>query len=154
MIITHASNEKIEKISSRLDGPLRGCLFFGYEGNTYNLTKCNFQYNLEIDEGNTIEARRFFYEHSENEVVVLEVLEMMRTEVFASFDEMSDSDLCELLDETQGTHELDMEAAWLVQQYQGILAHKLGYDACESFDEQGVVFIVYCVDRKLEEVAA
>lgn len=75
---------------------------------------------------------------------------MMRDE---GFDEMSDSELCELLDETSGTHELDAEAAWLVQQYQGILAHRLGYDACESIDENGVVFIVYCVDCNLEEVA-
>ncbi len=154
MIITHASYEKIEKVSRALDGPLRGCLFFGYEGNTYNLTQCNFQYNLEVDEDNTIKACRFFYEHSEDEAEVLEVLGMMRSEVLTPFDEMSDSELCELLDETQGTHGLDMEAAWLVQQYQGILAHKLGYDACESFDEQGVVFIAYCVDRELREATA
>lgn len=154
MIITHASHEKIKKVSSQLDCPLRGCLFFGYEGNTYNLTQCNFQYDLEINEDNIIRATRFFYEHLEDEPEVLDVLEIMRSEVFAPFDDMSNEQLCELLDETENTNELEAEAAWLVRQYQGILAHKLGYDACESFDEQGVVFIAYCVGRELKEVVA
>lgn len=153
MIITHASATKIEKVENdyMYSNCLKGCLFFAGEGNNYNLAgDVAFQYNLNIDENNIIEVSRFWYEHEESDQAVQDVFEMMRDDVFC-WDEHSNEQLAELLDgtETDGNAEAD----WAVQQYQGILAHKLGYDCAESFDEQGVVYIAYCVERKLEEVA-
>lgn len=145
MIITHASQDEIIQINKHsYTTPQRGCLFFADEGNTYNLAgECNHQYNLDVNE--TIEARRFFYEHDADDKRVLSVLDMMRLE--SEFCDMSNEQLCELLDETEFSDEAC--AGWLVQQYQGILADALGYDCAESFDEQGVVYIAYCVDKNL-----
>lgn len=156
MIITHASSEKITEVKSHVafDLPYKGCLFFGDEGNSYNLTKCNFQYNLEVE--NIIRTKRFFYEHDTNEEAVQEVFDMMRNDL-CLFD-ADDSVLADLLDETTSIHD-DTEftgdsayADWSIQQFQGILAHKLGYDCAESFDEQGTVYIAYCVNREMQEV--
>lgn len=138
MIITHASADKIETIETNKFGLRKGCLFFAGEGNTYNLAgECNFQLNIEVDEDNIIESRRFFYDHEASEVS--EILELMSIEL-----DVDDQEACDLLDETEnGVGRFDSEQLWIIQQYQGLVAHKLGYDACESFDEQGQVFIKF-----------
>jgi hypothetical protein len=152
MIITHASHEKIESVESNpaLSLCLKGCLCFADEGNTYNLVnECNYQYNLEVDEDNIIDVSRFWYEHEESEPAAQDVFEMMRDDIFG-WDDCTDEELAELLDGSADIH--DADASWAVQQYQGILAHKLGYDCAKDFDEQGVVYVAYCVDRDLQEV--
>lgn len=155
MIITHASDRKITKISSSMGDALRGCLFFAAEGNTYNLTgECNFQYNLDVSEDKIIEARRFFFEHDFNDEIILDVLNALRNELNLDCD---DETMSTIIDESSDIGDYvssdDLAvSSWLVQQYQGILAHKLGYDCVESFDEQGTVYIAYCVNRKLEEI--
>ncbi len=157
MIITHASSERITEVKDFVDYglPYRGCLFFGEEDNSYNLTECNFKYNLEVE--NVIRTKRFFYEHDTSESAVREVFDMMRNGISALSD-AEDSVLADLLDETTSIYddmEFDGDCAyidWSIQQFQGILAHKLGYDCAESFDEQGTVYIAYCVNRKLQEV--
>lgn len=157
MIITHASGEKINEVTEMAGHDfLRGCLFFGSEGNTYNmaLTGCAYQYNLEIDESKVIEVSRFFYDHSSDEPAVVEVLEALREELGV---ECSNEEMADIIDETADIEDYecsvdDGTARWLIQQYQGILAHKLGYDAAESSDEQGLVYIVYCVGKELKEV--
>lgn len=154
MIITHASAEKIEKVEtySVFNNCHKGCLFFAGEGNDYNLAGyVEFQYNLDVNEDNIIEVRRFWYEHEETEPAVQEVFEMMRDDVFG-WDEHSDEQLMELLDATTEAGS-DAEADWAVQQYQGILAHKLGYDCAKAVDEQGAVWIAYCVGREMQEIA-
>lgn len=153
MIITHASATKIETVESNYtySNCLKGCLFFAGEGNEYNLAgEAAFQYNLNVDEDKIIKVSRFWYEHEESEQAVQDVFEMMRDDVFGWY-EYSDEQLAELLDATET--EADGEADWAVQQYQGILAHKLGYDCAVAFDEQGVVYIAYCVGRELQGVA-
>lgn len=157
MIITHASHERITEVKDIVDYdlPYKGCLFFGDEGNTYNLNmECKFQYNLEVE--NIIRTKRFFYEHDTNEEAVQEVFEMMRNDL-CMFD-ADDSVLADLLDETTSIHDDEefngdyAHVDWSIQQFQGILAHKLGYDCAESFDEQGTVYISYCVGREMQEV--
>ncbi len=158
MIITHASQEKIEIVTSTHDcNAYRGCLFFAAEGNTYNMiSECNFQYNLDVE--NIIEVSQIFYRHSHDEDIIAQVLNEMRDEL-ALGDDVSLEELADILDETTDCLKLfDFEAEdaceqpWIIQQYQGILAHKLGYDCAESKDEQGAVYIAYCVDRKLQEL--
>ena len=150
MNITHASIERITEVteSNAYSIVYKGCLFFAEEGNTYCLGEdaANYHYSIEVE--NVIETSSFFYKHDYAEEAVQEVFEMMRNDCFG-WDEMTDEELSELLDETKT--ELDAEADWAVQQYQGILAHKLGYDAAESEDEQGTVWIAYCVNRDMKE---
>jgi len=154
MIITHASAEKIEKVVVSY-GTQKGCLFFAAEGNTYNLAgACKYQYSLDVN--NTIETHRFFYEHESNDSVVRSVMREMMIEL--NLDER-DFDLAEsLLDDSANifdyfSEEEAGEANWMIQQYQGILADRLGYDAAEAEDEQGTVYIAYCVDRDMQELA-
>lgn len=159
MIITHASATKIKEVKAYRPyecDVYRGCLFFGGEDNDYNLAcDVNFKYNLEVDEDKVIRVSRFFYEHSHEESVVAEVLNDLRDELGLVCD---DEEMSEIIDETNDIFDYETRvdgdiASWLVQQYQGILAHKLGYDCAVAFDEQGVVFIAYCVGRDLDEVA-
>lgn len=156
MIITHASATKIDEVKDSVHyAPFfKGCLFFGSEDNDYNLAgRCNFQYNLDVN--NVIRASRFFYEHDTDEKEVQVVFNMMRDDFGINVD---DSELADLLDGTtniseyEHSYEDDGQANWAIQQFQGILAHKLGYDCAESFDEQGTVYIAYCVNREMQEV--
>ena len=156
MIITHASAEKIEKLVASYCLQ-KGCLFFAAEGNEYNLAgHCEYQYNLEINPDNTIEVEKLFFQHDSDCKIVQSVMRNMM--ISLDLDE-DDLELAEALLEESASifdyaDEIEevAEAAWMVQQYQGILAHKLGYDAAEIFDEQGAAYVVYCVDKKLDEV--
>jgi len=159
MIITHASAEKIERVTNRsiYSTTQLGCLFFADEGNTYNLANnCRYQYNLDIDENNILELHRVQYEHSHEDEVVAAILEQFAAAVDLDTDELGLETIFNILDESEDIYDYaeqdDGEKSWIMQQFQGILAHKLGYDACESEDEQGCVYIVYCVDKQLDEV--
>ncbi len=156
MIITHASQEKIESVTSTHDcNVYKGCLFFAAEGSTYNMiSECNYQYNLDVE--NIIEVSQIFYRHSHDEDIIAQVLNKMRDDLLLD-DDMSLEELADILDETTDCFKLfggeeAGEKSWIIQQYQGILAHKLGYDCAESEDEQGTVYIAYCVDRELQEL--
>lgn len=160
MIITHASATKIETVKeyrSYENDVHRGCLFFGDEGNDYNLAcDVNFKYNLEVNEDKVIRVSQFFYAHSHEDSAVTAVLDDLRDELGLECD---DEEMSEILDETNSIFDYETSvssdiASWLVQQYQGILAHKLGYDCAESEDEQGVVYIAYCVEREMIEAVA
>ena len=52
------------------------------------------------------------------------------------------------MDYESGTEYVRCSAGWYVQQNMGLLAHALGYEAAEDHDEQGTVYVAYCVDRK------
>lgn len=157
MIITHASSERIAEVKARNPYAmfLKGCLFFASEGNEYNLAgKCNYQYNLEVN--NIINVESFFSRHDISEDAVLEVIEMVREDLELDLD---NDEIATLLDNSESIRDFDFsgyddagEADWAIQQYQGILAHKLGYDCAQSSDEQGTVYIAYCVGREMKEV--
>lgn len=156
MVITHASAVKITEVTSKNPyAPfLKGCLCFGIEGNEYNLAgQCNYQYNLVV--GNVIEIESIFYRHHVSEDAVTTVIQMVREDLELNLD---NDEIAALLDNSQSVRNYDHsysddgEADWAIQQYQGILAHKLGYDCAKSTDEQGTVYIAYCVGRPLLEV--
>ncbi|HGN1708111.1 TPA: hypothetical protein ACKRTE_004037 [Providencia rettgeri] len=157
MIITHASSERIEEVKSSVYyAPFfKGCLFFAAEGNEYNLAgECNYQYNIEVN--NIIEVESFFSKHNISDAVVQNVFEMVREDLEI---EASDEEIAELLSNELSIRDFDFsgyddegEADWAIQQFQGILAHKLGYDCAKSSDEQGTVYIAYCVGREMQEV--
>ncbi|MEX9782224.1 hypothetical protein AB7315_21585 [Providencia manganoxydans] len=157
MIITHASAERITEVKARSPYALflKGCLFFAAEGNEYNLAgECNYQYNLEVN--NIIDVESFFSHHDIAEQAVQQVIELVRDDLEI---EASDEEIAELLSNESSIRDFEFngyddegEADWAIQQYQGILAHKLGYDCAKSSDEQGVVYIAYCVGREMQEV--
>ncbi len=162
MVITHASQDKITKVINEdfLCDCRMGCLFFGGEGNTYNLAaECNYQYNIDVE--NVLEMRRLNYKHNFEECEIMkDVFADMRI-TFDFTDDATDEELSELLDETLSIDDFENVFVrreewgmdqWVLQQFQGIIAHKLGYDCAEAEDEQGTVYIAYCVDRKLTEI--
>ena len=157
LTITHASKEPITSVKSYdwYSNVVKGCLFFAGENNTYNLAgECNYQYNLEVDTDKILDMHKlnYRYDYSDNEIIQ-SVFDDIRLELDL---DISDEDLADLFDQSQEiqdfeTNDQDNED-WILQQYQGILAHKLGYDCAAAYDEQGVVFIAYCVDRELTEI--
>ncbi|MEQ4674011.1 hypothetical protein ABN063_05550 [Providencia vermicola] len=157
MIITHASSERIAEVKARNPYAmfLKGYLFFASEGNEYNLAgKCNYQYNLEVN--NIINVESFFSRHDISEDAVLEIIELVREDLELDLD---NDEIAALLDNSESIRDFEFggyddagEADWAIQQYQGILAHKLGYDCAQSSDEQGTVYIAYCVGREMKEV--
>lgn len=160
MIITHASQDKITKIESYdvYCEARMGCLFFGSEDNTYNLAgECNYQYSLNVE--NVLRMGSLNYKHNYEECAVMQsVFEDMRIKL--GLDDVSDDELSELLDDTLDISDYETSlddtaiASWVLQQFQGIIAHKLGYDCAESEDEQGTVYIAYCAGRERELIAA
>ena len=139
MRIQHNSAEKIETVKNSYDGDyLRGCLFFGNEGHTYGKT----QYSYVIEVQSVLSIKQIWNDHNPSEVS--DLLDDLCSELEIDFDTA-----CDLIDETESLRD---ERSWLVQQYQGIIANFLGYDCAKSFDEQGTVYIAYCVNKKMEEI--
>ncbi len=114
MIITHASQEKIEIVTSTHDcNAYRGCLFFAAEGNMYNMiSECNFQYNLDVE--NIIEVSQIFYRHSHDEDIIVQVLNEMRDDLLLD-DDVSLEELADILDETTDCLELFEKSETVVQ---------------------------------------
>lgn len=154
MIITHASSEKIEKITVKHNfcDFYHGCLFFAQEGNAYNMAN-NVEYQYDLDVKKVFDVSRLQYEFNceENETI-LEVVNELRNLLNL---ELSNEEMLDILDgsvDNVGEYTDDYQDDWHVQQYQGILAHRLGYDCAESSDEQGTVYIAYCVGREKDLV--
>ena len=166
IIITHASHEKIIEVTPSHDCEYYlGCLFFAPEGNTYNLTnRCEYQYNLKISEDAILRTKGIFFKYTGNEEPILSVISDLCNHFYLDPENEVHVQLCkDLLDESESPYTVDIKSYgdspydeggsdWIIQQHQGILAHLLGYDCAESYDEQGTVYIAYCVDREMEEV--
>ena len=149
MIITHASCIKIEKIEQdHFCDFYHGCLFFADEGNTYNMAgRVEFQYDLEVESILDVSCIQYEFNCEENKII-LEVVNELRDLLNL---ELSDEEMLDVLDCTVpnvGEYTGNCQDGWHVQQYQGILAHRLGYDCAESTDEHGAVYIAYCVGRE------
>lgn len=154
MIIQHNSATKIEKVKSYFSDDLLGCLCFGAEGHQYNLAgNVKYSYTIEIDEGNILDISRVWNKHNsdslpaEAESVISDVQDAFGVDRDRVLNFLDGSDT----DTECGTDYSGMSASWYVQQSMGLLAHSLGYDAAEDRDEQGTVYVVYCVDRELTE---
>jgi len=142
MRIQHNSPHKIKEVEDYHNEWLRGCLCFSGEGHEYSLSVCDDEYAYIIEVEKVLDMNRTWYEHELTEVS--DLIEELSEEL-----ELDSEEVCDLLDNSE--HLCD-ERGWLVQQYQGKVAHDLGYDCAKSEDEQGVVYIAYCVDRKMKEV--
>jgi len=155
MIIQHNSFDKIDKIERFFGEDLLGCLCFGEEGHDYNLAnQVNFKYVIDIDDENVLEMSRVWFCHDSEELsrqaeeVIQDLMDVLDTDRARALDFFDGSDTdCET-----NTNYSGFSAGWYVQQSMGLLAHALGYDAALDKDEQGDVFVVYCVERELQEV--
>ena len=155
MIITHASKDRITnvKVYDSYSSVVKGCLFFGSENNDYNLAgECNYQYHLDVENVLVMSKLNYDFDYAENGIIQ-SVFERFRSELCLDLD---DEGISEIFDETSMISDYensnDDECEWILQQYQGILAQNLGFDCAQSFDEQGTVYIAYCVDRELTEI--
>jgi len=153
MIVQHNSIAKIEKVESFFGEDLLGCLCFGEEGHDYNLAgEVNYRYVIDID--SVLDMSRVWFHHDSDNVsravedVIQDVVDSLDCDRDRALDFLDGSDTdCE-----NGTNYSGFSAGWYVQQSMGLLAHALGYDAAADDDEQGVVYVVYCVDRELQAV--
>ncbi len=156
MIITHASYQQITEVSDDRGDYHRGCLFFAAKGNTYNLANnCVYQYDLNIDKERVLSVNVLFSRYSKKNEIVFDVAESLASDLGLEWEDKEVvNQAIDLLSEEKSVEDFGLrgEMQWLVQQYQGILADELGYDCFESTDEQGAVYIAYCVDRKLTEI--
>ena len=156
MKIQHNSIERIGKVERYFGDDLLGCLCFAEEDHDYNLgTDYNYSYLIDVEEDNILDMTRVWMLHdSDNlssgvEDIIEEMMEDLGCERDRVLNFLNGSDV----DYAVGTEDYSgFSAGWYVQQSMGLLAHALGYDAAEDHDEQGVVYVVYCVDREMKEV--
>ena len=154
MIIQHNSATKIEKVESFFGDDLLGCLCFASEGHGYNLANSvKYSYTIEVDEEKILRMASVWYEHDsddlewEAECIVTDVMQALCVDRDRALNLLDGTDT----DAENGTDYSGSSAGWYVQQSMGLLANALGYDAAEDHDEQGCVYVVHCVNKKLEE---
>lgn len=145
MKIQHNSPEKIEQVEPSFSFALRGCLCFAEEGHNYSLNAGHDKYAYLIDVENILDITSIWFDHTQSEIseLITEMCEDL---------EIDEDTACELIDETKSIMD-DANKSWLIQQFQGKIAHELGYDCAMANDEQGTVYIAYCVNREMKEIA-
>ena len=155
MIIQHNSATKIEKVESFFGDDLLGCLCFASEGHGYNLANSvKYSYTIEVDEEKILHMPSVWYRHNSDELnndaeeIVCDVMQALCVDRDRALNLLDGTDR----DVENGTDYSGFCAGWYVQQSMGLLANALGYDAAEDHDEQGAVYIAYCVDRNMSEI--
>ncbi len=133
MKLIHTSPEEIKNIHSK--GLFSDCLFFSATEYTMTQSKTVYVYSMEQDEEKVISVR----ELHDKEII----------EDIARVLEIEEEDAERVLDgrDTAWDHNGDGEDDWWVQAKQGECAKKMGYEACEAEDEQGVVYIIPMTGR-------
>ena len=134
MKLIHTSPEEIKEISD--SGMFGDCLFFSTH--EYAMGNVKAVYSLEIDEEKII-----YVSSLDDEELVAHIAQVLEV----------DEDAAErILDgrDTVFDHGKDAEYDWWIQAKQGECAKKMGFEACESQDEQGTVFIVPMLNRENE----
>ena len=144
MKLYHTSPYEIKKINE--SGVFGDCLFFATERYVMTEAKTIFTYSIEINDDETIHVSDLFDEEEIKRIA--DVLDIKESDAERVLDGRS----------TAFDHKGDGEDDWWVQGIQGQVARKMGYKACESRDEQGVVYIISMKDRenelKLENIDA
>ncbi len=136
----HCSPRKIDTIHKK--GRFGEFLFFAVE--PYSITSCpDYEYSIEIDDDEIIEARVLFYIDED------EVLTGMATEVGELLSVGLETAMG-LIGEEISIYDLDLgleyeklgEWSWDLQLYAARAAKLLGYRAVELHDEQGSVWLI------------
>ena len=131
MILTHTSPEVITEIKT--DGLFDDCLFFSID--EYSMGDVKAVYQIEIKEENIINV----YNLESKEII----------ESICSYLSVDADTAQELLNNelSAGSITSDYEDDWYIQAKQGECATLMGYEACESEDEQGAVYIVPMINK-------
>ncbi len=134
MKITHTSPNKITSINK--NGQFDDCLFFSADEYSMTTKGDLYVYSIELLDSKIIEVSELY-----NEEVIANIASVLDV----------DEDAAErLLDgrDTAFDHDLDGEDDWWIQAKQGECAKLMGYEAVESQDEQGTVYIVPMANRE------
>lgn len=132
MKLIHTSPVEIKEIKS--SGMFDDCLFFSTT--EYAMGNVKAVYSLEIDEEKIVHVSDLY-----DEELVAHIAQALEV----------DEDAAErMLDgrDTAFDHGKDGEDDWWIQAKQGECAKKMGYEACETEDEQGTVYIVPMLNRE------
>lgn len=132
----HTSPEEITPGMIHNFGIAGSCLFFS--DNRYVMTASNVVYTYEAD-FDCVEAWQLF-----DEEIIKEIADLFDTDL-----ETAEA----LLDGSKNEWDLEgttAEKSWELQGFQGYCATKMGYDGCESVDENGTVYIVPMLGREHE----
>jgi len=132
MLLTHTSPVEITKIEKH--GLFADCLFFSVD--EYAMGQVEAVYNLEVAESAIIEASQL-----DSAEIVADITMALDCTEDEAFEMMTGS--IEAQDITG-----DCEDGWYIQAKQGEAAKLMGYEACESQDEQGAVYIVPMFGRE------
>jgi len=146
----HTSPTKIEEIKYLGNDIFNTTLFFSDK--IYTMTAADYHvYSIDIadDEILNIDQLHEYYHTQAYKDAINELMEACNidaddAEEFLE-DEKSVDWVCDLETEESGS-----EAGWLVQRVQSELARKLGFRACKSRDEQGVVYMIDMYKRENE----
>jgi len=137
MEIYHTSPDKILEINN--NGMFGDVLFFS--DNVYFMTQSNdpVVYKMEVSEDSIIDVRNL-----DSESVIVRIAEYLN---------INEDDAERVLDgrDTAWDYNGDGEADWYMLQLQAECAKEMGYKACRSQDEQGVVYMI-CMTDMLDEL--
>ena len=138
MKLIHTSPNEITHIEPR--GMFDDCLFFSTDEYVMTAKKNHVTYEMEIDEEKIISVSELY-----NESIIADIMRVMNVD---------EDDAERMLDgrDSAFDHAGDGEDDWWLQAKQGECAKKMGYEACESRDEQGTVYIVPMFGREAELV--
>lgn len=144
--IFHTSPEAITNIDD-FDRMFDDCLFFSRR--VYVMTRvADYKvYSLEIADENIIEVGRFFYLDDCDKLsgLVDEIKELCDCDSDDAEELLSErADIYDFIDDATDA----AEASWKIQALQGKAAKLLGYEAAQSEDEQGTVYIVPMLGRE------
>ena len=149
LTLIHTSPVEIKEITK--NGVFGDILFFASE--EYHMGKTSHVYSLEVGEDKIINMTQL-----KDEKIIQEILDDLEG---MKLTQEPDLELAEsILDGSQ--YLLDLipedqmeygcgdysEYLWDIQTYQGRCAKKMGYEVCQSFDEQGTVWIVPMMGRE------
>ena len=128
MVVYHTSPDPITQIKKA--GLFNDCLFFADEPYYMTQAASPVVYELEIDDSKVIAAGDLH-----DEEIIAQIADVL---------EVSDDAAERMLDGRDNAfeHGGSGEDDWWIQALQGECATKMGYDACEAFDEQGTVYII------------
>ena len=136
LTLTHTSPVEITKIEKH--GLFNDCLFFSID--EYAMGNVEAVYTLNIEEDKIIDTAELDCDEVVADIAL--ALDCTEDEAF----DMLTSEI-EAQDITG-----DCEDSWYIQAKQGEAAKLMGYEACESQDEQGAVYIVPMFERELDLV--
>lgn len=138
MKLIHTSPNKIEKINN--SGLFGDCLFFSVDEYIMTASRTVYVYSIEIDDEKIADVSELY-----DEEIIKDIMDTLDVDEDVAANMLDGTD-------TAWDHGKDGEDDWWIQGKQGECAKKMGYEAVESRDEQGTVYIVPMLGREADLV--